>query len=69
MRFKRPGRGRAVRRDVADLLDLPDTFAPPRTARSGANESFVNKRDWESAIATAETLVQHDPKNEDYRDG
>jgi tetratricopeptide (TPR) repeat protein len=33
-----------------------------------ANESFVNKRDWDNAIATAQALVQHDPKNDESRD-
>ncbi|MDP6354932.1 MAG: tetratricopeptide repeat protein, partial [Planctomycetota bacterium] len=33
-----------------------------------ANAAFINKRDWDNAIATGYALIQHDPKNEDYRE-
>ena len=40
MRFNRPGRGRPRVREVVDF-DPAFTFAPPITARNGANESLV----------------------------
>ena len=33
-----------------------------------ANESFIKKRDWDNAVATAFALVQHDSQNDEYRD-
>jgi tetratricopeptide (TPR) repeat protein len=33
-----------------------------------ANEAFINKRDWDNAIATGHALIQLDPQNDEYRD-